>query len=78
MKWTKKYPTKEGWYWFSDSLTDYEPVALFVNKEGSRFHASNGELDMDWEDGEQEQGTDGMFCGPIVNPPIRKIPNEEE
>lgn len=78
MKWTKKYPTKEGWYWYSDGLTDFNPIALQVKKCDSRFEASDEELCMDWKKGEVEDGSGRWSDSPIPEPPKRKESNQDE
>jgi len=78
MKWTKKYPTKEGWYWYSDGLTDYEPIALFVTGRGEEFETtSHCEITTYWKKGDKEEGDGRWSDEPISQfPPKRKIPKD--
>lgn len=42
MKWTKKEPTKPGFYWYTDSMCEGEPVVVKVEKEKGKVMGYGG------------------------------------
>jgi len=43
MKFSRKLPNKEGYYWWTN-FGEHTPTILYVEKEGRKFYASNDEF----------------------------------
>ena len=68
---TNERPTVDGWYWFAGRLWDdtsdlfehgdYKPANFVIVEVWKRWIHADGE---DWTQ------ADGVWCGPLVPPPL--------
>jgi len=73
-KWTRRKPTKEGWYWLAEADYNTAPDIVYV-REG----VLTGVLGIEWSSGRRDAvkhmpGTSWLWLGPITppQPPRRK------